>query len=811
MKLSNVLLHLDTFNSIPESKKHQNIILNNNIGVTLTAILSRLKDNPNIINNSSWDYSSDLTEILFTTFSNIDSSTFNQILAKLIIENQNVLNETTIVNQQIVEKYDEVSLEKMKAFLSYIINDRNLGIGFHIDSSFADYQDPTGKPIFNTEEIVKFDNYIDLLSEWADGNDIDIYGIALDIIQPTIDDINAPGEENPNKDAIEKIENFLYERESETDKVFYLVSAEPSQVVPNIAEYLESCIKSDYNTSPSFIRCEIVGNVITFFELSTFEEPKGKFVVVDEVNTGVFEYSPNIADHNFIEFEGYMDERAELTSGEDNWNCADLIIKLITEDSTNVENPTHLSFDFVAYQEDEHLSIGIRIDGNYNLAGFQQEDDGSGQTNFKYIILQPSQSAKYPEYNNLNILWLSTGYWYITTDNGFEQTIADNNWVNADTEDDSDFEAIESYSTQKELAERVVSYLGTPVNKEANNIFYVISATIDEELPTADDLIKDGWFDENMQPSFIRGEIVDDFVNFYEIAVSTEEKQLTVSYIETGIFKYNRQTNEFSELEGYMDERAGIVDGMDNWNCIEYVKSYIIGSEDDFIYNDSQDDLVAEIVNNQRELSDKIFNIFNKNLNNSPVAYVDFSEIENETVFNIYSELSELPELDIFNDISQNGVFQWQTVNGATVNMPTAENLNTFLHDAFVNDLLSLERSMLESKSLETNNSNQDIVDENEFTVKTENGEILQLTTGIQYNCVLEPKDEDDENTFSLSFYDGNKFVGDCEITTEEVEGSLQIEAIDWTITDYEEEIDINGTLYFNDDLIQALSNFYLE
>ena len=200
-------------------------------------------------------------------------------------------------------------------------------------------------------------------------------------------------------------------------------------------------------------------------------------------------------------------------------------------------------------------------------------------------------------------------------------------------------------------------------------------------------------------------------------------------------------------------------------------------------------------------------------MNNSPVFYVDFSEIENETIHNIYSELSELPELEIFNDISQNGVFQWQTVNGATVNIPTAENLNTFLHDAFVNDLLSLERSMLESKSLETNNSNQLIVDENEFTVKTENGEILQLTTGKQYNCVLEPKDddEDDENVFSLAFYDGNTFVGDCEITTEKIEGSLQIESIDWTITDYEEEIDIDGTLYFNDDLIQALSNFYLE
>lgn len=434
MKLSNVLLHLDTFNSIPESKKHQNIILNNNnIGVTLTAILSRLKDNPNIINNSSWDYSSDLKEILFTTFTNIDSATFNQILAKLVVENQNVLNETTIFNQQTVEKYEEVSLEKMKAFLSYVINDRNLGMGFHIDSSFADYQDSTGKPIFNAKEIVQFDNYVDLLFEWADGNDIDIYEIALDIIQPTIDAINAPGEENPNKDVIEKIENFLYERENETSKVFYIVSAEPSQVVPDIAEYLESCIKKDYDTSPSFIRCEIVGNVITFFELSTFEESKGKFIVDAEVNTGVFEYSPNIADHNFIEFEGYMDERAELVSGEDNWNCADLIIKLITEDS-------------------------------------------------------------------------------------------------------------------------------------------------------------------------------------------------------------------------------------------------------------------------------------------------DFNE--------------------------------------------------------------------------------------NEFMVTTENGEILQLITGIQYNCVLEPKDE---NTFSLSFYDGNTFVGDCEITTEEVEGSLQIESIDWTITDYEEEIDIDGTLYFNDDLIQALLNFYLE
>ena len=85
MKLSNVLLHLDTFNSIVNKKIP--VLFTDNIRQTLEIILADIEENPNLIFLDSWDYSSDIKEILFSTFTNLSISDSVTILDKLVVEN----------------------------------------------------------------------------------------------------------------------------------------------------------------------------------------------------------------------------------------------------------------------------------------------------------------------------------------------------------------------------------------------------------------------------------------------------------------------------------------------------------------------------------------------------------------------------------------------------------------------------------------------------------------------------------------------------------------------------------------------------
>lgn len=84
--------------------------------------------------------------------------------------------------------------------------------------------------------------------------------------------------------------------------------------------------------------------MIYFYELHTNEEPKGNFKIQDFEGQGVFQYFPET--DSFVEIEGYMDERAEIVSGEDGWNCIDFIINIIhnTEEFNSVENLDKLDF-----------------------------------------------------------------------------------------------------------------------------------------------------------------------------------------------------------------------------------------------------------------------------------------------------------------------------------------------------------------------------------------------------------------------------------------------------------------------------------
>ena len=76
-----------------------------------------------------------------------------------------------------------LNLEGIEKFLSHIINIRSIGNNFHIDDDLAHYTDLNGKQIFANEEILVYNYYIDLAVEWCNSNNVDIYDIALDIMQ----------------------------------------------------------------------------------------------------------------------------------------------------------------------------------------------------------------------------------------------------------------------------------------------------------------------------------------------------------------------------------------------------------------------------------------------------------------------------------------------------------------------------------------------------------------------------------------------------------------------------------------------------
>lgn len=99
------------------------------------------------------------------------------------------------------------------------------------------------------------------------------------------------------------------------------------------------------------------------------------------------------------------------------------------------------------------------------------------------------------------------------------------------------------------------------------------------------------------------------------------------------------------------------------------------------------------------------------------------------------------------------------------------------------------------------------IENEDSFNIKTE-GEITALIVGDkQFNVILEETEQEDK--VSISFYDGNNFVGDCEANLIVVSGVIKIDSIEWTLTEYEQEIDPEGILYFDEQFTNEIINFH--
>lgn len=186
-----------------------------------------------------------------------------------------------------------------------------------------------------------------------------------------------------NGEVAQKIYFWLENIENPGSTQFYIISSKPIKnedlTVDYIENYLNECTKSEYNTIPSFIRCEVINNMIYFYELHTKEEPNGNFKIEDFDGQGVFQYFPKT--DSFVEIEGYIDERAEIVNGEDGWNCIDFIKNIINNDDYFEETYGNLIINTIGnkyYFKDTET----RIDGEIILGN---DKKSSGEI-YKYVI-----------------------------------------------------------------------------------------------------------------------------------------------------------------------------------------------------------------------------------------------------------------------------------------------------------------------------------------------------------------------------------------------------------------------------------------
>lgn len=80
------------------------------------------------------------------------------------------------------------NVQDVKNFLHHVIFDLDLGMGFHPDNTFQDYVEfKTGKPTFTKRESGRLNCGLSSCFKYCEKNDLDIYGIGLEIMQPLID------------------------------------------------------------------------------------------------------------------------------------------------------------------------------------------------------------------------------------------------------------------------------------------------------------------------------------------------------------------------------------------------------------------------------------------------------------------------------------------------------------------------------------------------------------------------------------------------------------------------------------------------
>lgn len=74
----------------------------------------------------------------------------------------------------------ELAVRKVNAFLQECID--HLSFGFHVDHDFLDYVDMKDKPTYTKKDAKKLNNRMEYAWALCDKFDLDIYELALDIM-----------------------------------------------------------------------------------------------------------------------------------------------------------------------------------------------------------------------------------------------------------------------------------------------------------------------------------------------------------------------------------------------------------------------------------------------------------------------------------------------------------------------------------------------------------------------------------------------------------------------------------------------------
>jgi len=80
------------------------------------------------------------------------------------------------------------NMKDVNTFLDYCID--YLGLGFHPDDNFAYYSDLQGKMCYSESEANKLNGLMSESFTICENNNIDLYGICIDKIQPLIKQLN---------------------------------------------------------------------------------------------------------------------------------------------------------------------------------------------------------------------------------------------------------------------------------------------------------------------------------------------------------------------------------------------------------------------------------------------------------------------------------------------------------------------------------------------------------------------------------------------------------------------------------------------
>jgi hypothetical protein len=316
-------------------------------------------------------------------------------------------------------------------FLDYLNNECALKGVFHPDDSFQNYCDSDGKQIFTKNQIELYSKYLDDMFEMdSDGNSEFVkigYEDVYDFCMNYGNKENTDDSEIKDKlfeDELESakyIEKYLRTPSKKGSKIFFIIGSEAKKDF-EIDEIIDAI--SQENSSPSFIRGEIIGNNIYFYEIHVSKEPN--IVLNDYEETMHFKY--DITKNLFTEIEGYADERAELESGEDSWNCAELIIDIISEEEQDWKSTTpaelkqffaELKLDYQFNENSEDYLGFINID--------TENDMTENYSVMKYIVNNTTKAEKYANFYGLTIQSAQEGELIVSIMHSIDSNLEINN------------------------------------------------------------------------------------------------------------------------------------------------------------------------------------------------------------------------------------------------------------------------------------------------------------------------------------------------------------------------------------------------